>query len=164
MVILPSSKSVLKFLEWLVFWDGGSRQQKLGECQQEMYGIPKEHDWACNSGLNRRVWLRQWVHWENTEPVHWFLKDISHTDHRAVAKKEVLWRCRYYKGSYNGDEHLELQAQTNGLGSQGRVSCSPGVRFSTKRVCNICCKLQLLTRKVEHGKGNSIVKQIVPAT
>ena len=33
-----------------------------------------------------------------------------------------------------------------------------------KEFCNICCKLQLATRKVEHGKGNSIVKQIVTAT
>ena len=58
---------------------------------------------------------------------------------------EQLVTKRYYgkynKRSYHGDVRLELQAQTNELGSQGRVYGAPGVRLSAKRVCNIRCKL-----------------------
>ena len=75
------------------------------------------------------------------ESVYWFFKDLCNTDHRAVGHKEVLWQCQYYKRSYHGDVCLELQAQTNELGSQGRVYGAPGVRLSAKRVCNIRCKL-----------------------
>ena len=72
---------------------------------------------------------------------------------KTYATQIIEW-SRYYKGSYHGDERLELQAKTNGLGSQGRVFCSPSVCFAAKGVCTICCKLQHTAKKVEHEKGN----------
>ena len=72
---------------------------------------------------------------------------------KTYATQIIEW-SRYYKGSYPGDERLELQAQINGFGSQGRVFSPPGVCFAAKRVCTICCKLQHAARKVEYGKDN----------